>query len=386
MRRIIRCSTLCGLVIGLASATAGATRTAPSSAGPRTVPPPASGLVRYASAAQGYSLLTPARWARVPGVRRTPDGAPADLTVVTPDHQALLGVMVAPSRGRAYTDADLRAVADREIGQVGRVSSSAIAYTTTVTSDGTAVLAIASGVNVPTSAFGTEQATVTVAVVARRHRLYGALGVVRVSRTDNPADADLTRSETNQQLVLASLASVAFDPRVGDDPHPAPAVGIDGFTRHVGDARGYAISYPAAWTPVSNGGADLTLRSPDKDAILAVAVVPTNGKDYSDADLRALADGQIRQVGPVESGIAHGTARVGGVTYQTAVADVSPSGDSFATAGATAHMVVLAAVHDGRVYGFLAVVVRSNGPGNNNPRYDIENQLVGLSFGTMTLG
>jgi len=294
--------------------------------------------------------------------------------------------VVAPSRGRVYTDADLRAVADREIGQVGRVSSSAIAYTTTVTSDGTAVLAIASGVNVPTSAFGTEQATVTVAVVARRHRLYGALGVVRLSRTDNPADADLTRSETNQQLVLASLASVAFDPRVGDDPHPAPAVGIDGFTRHVGDTRGYAISYPAAWTPVSNGGADLTLRSPDKDAILAVAVVPTNGKDYSDADLRALADGQIRQVGPVESGIAHGTARVGGVTYQTAVADVSPSGDSFATAGATAHMVVLAAVHDGRVYGFLAVVVRSNGPGNNNPRYDIENQLVGLSFGTMTLG
>jgi len=347
---------------------------------PRPVPAVGvDGFTRHVDTSDGYSIRYPAAWTQVAGQG-------VDLSVRSPDKRVALAVVVQPAGDKAYFAADLRAVADREIGQIGQVSSSAIAYTTTVTSDGTAELAIANEVTVPTCAFGTEQATVTVAVVARRHRLYGALGVVRVSSTDNPADADYTRSETNQQLVLASLATVAFDPRVGDDPRPAPAVGIDGFTRHVGDARGYAISYPAAWMPVSNAGADLTLRSPDKDAILAVAVVPTNGKDYSDADLRGLADGQIRQVGLPEGGIAHGTARVGGVTYQTAVADVSTSGGGLGAVGAMAHMIVLATVYDGRVYGFLAVVVRSNGPGNNNPRYDIDSQLVGLSFNTITLG
>jgi len=47
--------------------------------------------------------------------------------------------------------------------------------------------------------------------------------------------------------------------------------------------------------------------------------------------------------------------------------------------------VVLAAAHAGRVYGFLALVNRSSGAGDNNPRYDVENQIIAASFNTIVL-
>jgi len=82
----------------------------------------ASGLARYTSAAYGYSLLAPASWAPVRGVRWTPGGPPADLTLMTPDHQAALGVIVSSTGGRHYSDAELQNVALRLLYQENGVA------------------------------------------------------------------------------------------------------------------------------------------------------------------------------------------------------------------------------------------------------------------------
>jgi hypothetical protein len=50
----------------------------------------AGSVSSFTSAAYGYSLLVPSSWVRIAGVHWTPDGAPADLTVMTADHQAAL--------------------------------------------------------------------------------------------------------------------------------------------------------------------------------------------------------------------------------------------------------------------------------------------------------
>lgn len=115
-------------------------------------------------------------------------------------------------------------------------------------------------------------------------------------------------------------------------------------------------------------------------------VVPTNGKDYSDADLRALEDRQIQQAGHVDaSGIAHGSVQINGGAYQTATADISPSGGDTLSSLAASTITIIATVHGGRVYAFPGLVNRSPGVGQNNPRYDVEQQLLRASFATVTL-
>lgn len=337
------------------------------------------GFTAHTNAADGYTISYPAAWARVAS-------SGTDLSVRSRDKKASLIAAVQPAGGTVYAPADLRAVADREIAQIGKVSPSSITYTTSLVAGSPAVVAIASSVDVPTSQFGVASGTVTVVVTARHRRLYGFLGFAYQFGTDRPGDSNVVASAMAQQLVLASLDMISFDPRIRDDPRPAPLMGIDGFTTHRDGAQGYAIGYPADWTEVSNPGGGHTVRSPDKRALLAVAVLPTNGKSYSDANLRDLADGQIKQVGQVGlGGISHGAVRIGGVTYQAASADVSPTSGGLATVGADSRMVVLAAAHAGRVYGFLALVNRSSGAGDNNPRYDVENQIIAASFNTIVL-
>jgi hypothetical protein len=72
---------------------------------------------RYSSARYGYSLLIPTGWVRVPNVRWTPGATPADLTVMSPDHQAALGVMVTPIGAMRYSATDLQNVAERLMSQ-----------------------------------------------------------------------------------------------------------------------------------------------------------------------------------------------------------------------------------------------------------------------------
>ena len=77
----------------------------------------ASGLVRYTSAAYGYTVLVPSSWARLYHLPWTPAGPPADLTVMTPDHQAALGIIVAPTGSRRYSDVEFQGVALRLLYQ-----------------------------------------------------------------------------------------------------------------------------------------------------------------------------------------------------------------------------------------------------------------------------
>ncbi len=92
-------------------------------AGVRAAPTPlpaahaGGAAVRYTSATYGYALLLPPGWARVPRVRWTPQGPAADLTIMPPDHQAALGVIVVPTGRTLYSALDLQNVALRLISQ-----------------------------------------------------------------------------------------------------------------------------------------------------------------------------------------------------------------------------------------------------------------------------
>ncbi len=105
-------------------------------------------------------------------------------------------------------------------------------YKTAATGDGALVYAIAKDVSIPISIGNSNYGTATVAVVERRHRLYGAFAFVSSYTTGRPTSSNFTRSDTNQQLVLASIATFDFDARLSNDTNPAPSVGIDGFTQH----------------------------------------------------------------------------------------------------------------------------------------------------------
>lgn len=71
----------------------------------------------YRSAKYGYSLTIPAGWVRVPHVQWTPGGVSADLTLMPPDHQAALGIIITPTGDRVYSATDLQNVAVRLIAQ-----------------------------------------------------------------------------------------------------------------------------------------------------------------------------------------------------------------------------------------------------------------------------
>jgi len=368
-------------------------------------PAPAAGVdgfAQHADAADGYAIDYPAQWARIGAAEQAGGG----FTVQASDKKAVVTVAVAPAGGKVYSSADLRTIADHALEQTGDLSFSKVTHRTFRVNGGAVVLADDPTVDVDVGGGATAQTHVTALVGAYHRRVYAVVAAV-YHVGSGPADfgdvqarffapfdtvarqagaSNFDAHDRAQQLALASLVSLRIDPRIRDDPRPAPSVGIDGFTTHRDSAQGYAIGYPADWTEVSNSGGGHTVRSPDKRALLAVAVFPTNGKSYSDANLRDLADGQIKQVGQVGlGGISHGAVRIGSVTYQAASADVSPTSGSLATVGADSRIVVLAAAHAGRVYGFLALVNRSSGAGDNNPRYDVENQIIAASFNTIVL-
>jgi len=125
--------------------------------------------LRYTSAAYGYSLRAPASWERIPGVRWTPAGPPADLTVMTPDHQAAFGVMVAPTGDRVYSDLEIQDVALRLLAQENQISPVVKIETKRVVVNGVAYQA-AGGYLISGSPLMASVAAV--AVTQRHHRLY----------------------------------------------------------------------------------------------------------------------------------------------------------------------------------------------------------------------
>jgi len=176
----------------------------------------------YRSAAYGYSLLVPTTWVRVPDVRWTPAGPPADVTFMPPDHQAALSVLVSPTGSRTYTDADLQGVARRLLYQENEVVNSTTVHAARQVIGNatyeTASIERASGQPL--------MLTVTyVAVTQQHHRLYALAGVV-------------------YQLVAS------FPPPGSGDTSPTPTPTPEGGISGNAAQRGASIALPAA-TPAS---------------------------------------------------------------------------------------------------------------------------------------
>lgn len=157
----------------------------------------ASGPARYTSAAYGYSLLAPTSWVRLPGVRWTPAGPVADLTLMTPDHQAALGVIVTPTGGRRYADAELRSVALRLLYQENGVVPTSPVQQTRVVVNGvpfeTALSFTYSGFGIYT--YGAET-LVAVLVTQRYNRLYALPAVMYVHQGAQPPSGAATPTPT----------------------------------------------------------------------------------------------------------------------------------------------------------------------------------------------
>ncbi len=133
--------------------------------------------LRYASAAYGYALRLPTSWVRLPGVRWTPGGPTADLTIMTPDHQADLGVIVAPTGNRIYSDAELQSVALRLMSQENYIAPSVKIETKKVVVNGVAYEAAQGYVS---SGFPLMATFVAAAVTQRHRRLYAVVSLAYV--------------------------------------------------------------------------------------------------------------------------------------------------------------------------------------------------------------
>jgi len=136
------------------------------------------GVARYTSAAYGYTLLAPASWARVPGVRWTPAGPRADLTLMPPDHQAALGVIVTPTGSRRYSDAELRSVALRLLYQENYVIPTIHIQQQRVVINGVAFQTVASASFSGAGYTYSSSTFIRVWVTQRYNRLYAIAGLV----------------------------------------------------------------------------------------------------------------------------------------------------------------------------------------------------------------
>jgi len=146
----------------------------------------ASGLARYTSAAYGYTLLIPTSWARIPGVRWTPAGPPADLTLMTPDHQAALGVIVAPAGSRRYSNAELQSVALRLLYQENGVVPTTPVQQQRIVVNGV-TFQTAAAPSFSGSGYTYSSATsISVWVTQRYNRLYAIAGLVYFQQAAPP--------------------------------------------------------------------------------------------------------------------------------------------------------------------------------------------------------
>ncbi len=188
----------------------------------------ASGDVRYASTVHGYALLIPQQLQRIPGVRWTPNGPAADITIMTPDHQAALGVMVAPTGSKVFSDSELQGVAARliaqehgtplliykkdlpasEYGQTKRVVVNGLPFQVDT------VLLV--GGSIPTFS------SLTVAVTQRNHRLFVFASLVYIAIAHTPP-AGLSPTPT-PDAILGLLGRAASHTMPVNDIGPAAAL------------------------------------------------------------------------------------------------------------------------------------------------------------------
>ena len=167
-------------------------------------------LMVYRSPTYGYALPLPTAWTRVPAVRWLPLGPTADLTAMTPDHNAAIGALISPLGNRVASDAYLQTVADRLIVQEDEILSGKI-YERRVVIHGVAYrLALAT-----LDHGGQTQASswMLVLVTAQHRRLYAFAGLVYDREfyfPDNPSSgSDTTPSQPTDTPIALPFAAPA---------------------------------------------------------------------------------------------------------------------------------------------------------------------------------
>jgi len=427
-------------------------------------------IARYSSATYGYALPLPTGWTRIPAVRWLPLGPAADLTAMTPDHTAAIGVLVSPLGNRVASDAYLQSVADRFIAQEDEILSDKIYERRAVINGVSYRVALATldhGGELQASSW------MLVLVTARHHRLYAFAGlaydrevhfpVPNASGSDTPpptptdtpivlpfaasAYGRLAQAQATVPLAAAtpasqedgrasaprpaslsvpsvgaraalsaaparaanthrgaaivrtvghedparcpeaprdifppvvdkncalhsvqvtierSFASITIDPRAADDARPAPSVGLDNFTPQHDAADGFAIDYPARWTPWPATGVTFAVRAPDRKAFVAVDVRPAGAAPYAQSTLRTIADRTLEQLGHVIAPVAHAARRIGGQLWVVATPNNILFDDQRTPASANAEVAVTVA--RGRIY-LLLTWDYITGPGNDD--------------------
>lgn len=409
-------------------------------------------IARYSSAPYSYTLPLPAGWTRIPDVRWLPLGPAADLTVMTPDHTAAIGVLVSPLGDRVASDAYLQTVADRIIAQEDEILSGKIyerravihgvpyrvalatldhggelqvsswmlvlvtarhrrlyafaglvydrkvrfpepnvagSDTTPPTPTDTPItLPFAVPAHARTAQLAPPLAVVTPAVsrgdedarrsAPRHHQFMGALvamsaapagsesahpgvAIARTTGREDPAHCpEVPRDifppvvdkncalHTSQATIERSFSGITIDAYAAADARPAPSVGLDNFTQERNAADGFALDYPARWTPWPAVGVAFAVRAPDRKAFVAVDVRPAGATPYARSDLQTVADRALEQVGKVVSPVAHTARRIGGQVWVVARPNEIQFDDRGTPASAAAQVAVTVAC--GRIY------------------------------------
>ncbi len=433
---------------------------------------PAAGvpaMTRFTSATYGYALPLPTGWTRIPAAHWLPLGPAADLTAMTPDHTAAIGVLVSPLGNRVASDAYLQTVADRFIAQEDEVLGGAFYERRAV------IHGVPYRVALATLDHGGElqvSSWMLVLVTARHHRLYAFAGLAydrevhfpepNASGSDatppTPTDTPITlpfaalapgRAEqlapplatatpaasrgderisaprpaslsvpsmgaraalsaaaappgnappgaaiartvgradparcpevprdifppvvdkdcalhSAQATIERSFAGITIDPRAPDDVRPAPSVGLDNFTQERNAGGGFALAYPARWTPWPAAGVAFAVRAPDHKAFVAVDVRPAGATPDAQSVLQAVADRALEQLGHVIAPVAHVARRVGGQVWVVATPNSILFDDRNTPASADAQAAVTVA--RGRIY-LLLTWDYITGPGNDD--------------------
>jgi len=196
----------------------------------------ASGLARYTSATYGYTLLIPMSWVRIPGVRWTPAGPPADLTLMTADHQAAQGVTVTPTGSRRYSDAELQRVALRLLYQENGVGPTK-PETKRVVINGVP-FETARSYTFPGAGIYTYSAVIVVevGVTQRYNRLYALTAVVylRQSAEPPPGGSAPTPTPTAAGGFGVAPGGEQRNQEEAAAPTPLPPVGLAAVARRLG--------------------------------------------------------------------------------------------------------------------------------------------------------
>ncbi len=225
-------------------------------------------LVRYTSRADGYSLLLPAHWVRVPGVRWTPAGPPADLTLMTPDRQAALGIMMTPTGRTTYTRAERQGIAVRLLYQEDDILPSTTVRTQTLTVNGVSYDTASAYL---TSGLPDMSTFASVAVTQRNRRLYAVVALVYIQLYTLPRGGPEQNPTETPAAGRGTAAHAAGYPAVVAAPTAAAAaaaVAARPGTRSEDRLQGYPVAAPV---PPSSGQWRGNRCPSSSDAGLAIA-------------------------------------------------------------------------------------------------------------------